>query len=229
MGCASFRAMTFDHLRFIEVELQMPLMKLPVRTSLIELERARVLMSPASTLTEAQLRDVGEITDIIAPNLLHAGGVKAAAAAHPRARLWGPAGIKEKVPELPWHGILGADAWPYEEELRHVALRGMPDFNESVFLHHRSKVLLVSDLVFNIEETRGIGPWLILHLFGTYRRLGVSRLFLRYVKDRAAFQESLERIAALEFAHIAPAHGRVVSEQGKEKLLAALRERGYTA
>ncbi|KFA91844.1 hypothetical protein [Archangium violaceum] len=223
--------MTFDHLRFIEVELQMPLMKLPVRTSLIELERARVLWSPASTLTEAQLRDMGEVTDIIAPNLLHGGGMKAAAAAHPRARLWGPVGIKEKFPELSWHGILGVDAWPYDDELRHVALRGMPDFNESVFLHHRSRVLLVSDLVFNIDESqsRGIGPWLILHLFGTYRRLGVSRLFLKQVKDRAAFQESIERIAALDFSHVAPAHGRVVSEEGKQKLLAALRERGYTA
>jgi hypothetical protein len=223
--------MTFDHLRFIDVELQMPLMKLPVRTSVIELERARVLWSPASTLTEAQLRDAGEVTDIIAPNLLHGGGMKAAAAAHPRARLWGPAGIKEKFPELSWHGLLGVDPWPYDDELRHVALRGMPDFNESVFLHQRSKVLLVSDLVFNIEEaqSRGIGPWLILHLFGTYRRLAVSRLFLRYVKDRAAFQESIERLAALDFSHVAPAHGRVVSEGGKQKLLAALHERGYTA
>ncbi|AKI98949.1 hypothetical protein ATI61_106329 [Archangium gephyra] len=221
--------MTFDHLKFIEVELQMPLMMLPVRTSLIELERARVLWSPASTLTEAQLREAGEVTDIIAPNLLHGGGMKAAAAAHPRARLWGPAGIKEKFPELSWHGVLGADPWPYDDELRHVALRGMPDFNESVFLHHRSKVLLVSDLVFNIEESRGLGPWLILHLFGTYRRLAVSRLFLRRVKDRAAFQESIERLAALDFSHVAPAHGRVVSEEGKQKLLAALRERGYTA
>jgi hypothetical protein len=220
--------MIFEHLRFIEVALQMPLMKLPVRTSLIELERARVLLSPASTLTEAQLRDAGEVTDIIAPNLLHAGGMKNAAAAHPRARLWGPVGIKEKLPALSWHGILGVDAWPYDEELRHVALGGMPGFNESVFLHQRSRVLLVSDLLFNIEEPRGIGAWLILHLFGTYRRVGVNRLFLREVKDRAAFQDSIQRIAALDFSHVAPAHGGVVSERAKEKLLAALRERGYT-
>jgi hypothetical protein len=86
----------------------------------------------------------------------------------------------------------------------------------------------VTDLVFNIEESRGIGAWLILSLFGTYRRLGASRLFLRAVKDRAAFLESIQRIAALDFAHVAPAHGRVVLDGGKEKLLAALRERGYT-
>ncbi|WP_257458406.1 hypothetical protein [Archangium lipolyticum] len=219
--------MTFDHLKFLEVEIQMPLMKLPVRTSLIELERARVLLSPASTLTEAKLRDAGEVTDIIAPSLLHTAGMKSAAAVHPRARLWGPVGIREKLPALSWHGILGVDAWPYEGELRHVALGGMPGFNESVFLHERSRVLLVSDLVFNIEEPRGIGAWLILSLFGTYRRLGASRLFLRAVKDRAAFLESIQRIAALDFAHVAPAHGGVVSNEGKAKLLAALRERGY--
>jgi glyoxylase-like metal-dependent hydrolase (beta-lactamase superfamily II) len=88
-------------------------------------------------------------------------------------------------------------------------------------------VLLVSDLVFNIQEPRGIGAWLILGLFGTYRRFGASRLFLSAVKDRAAFLESLQRIAALDFAHVAPGHGSVVSEEGKQKLLAALRERGY--
>ena len=217
-----------DAIRFFEVSRRMPLTTLPVRTSSVQLGDARVLLSPASALDAEQLRAAGEITDIVSPTLFHTDGMPAAAKAHPRARLWGPAGIREKLPALQWHGILGADLWPWERELAHVALGGMPSLNESAFVHRPSRTLLVADLVFNIEEPRGFGSWLIFTAFGTYRRFGVSRLFLAAVKDRAAFQVSVDQLAALDFDRVVPAHGSIVANGGRELLFAALRKRGYS-
>lgn len=219
--------MSLPNLTFLETHRAMPLLTLPLRSSVVTLEGARVLLSPASTLTEAELRAAGEVTDIVAPNLLHTEGMTTAAAVFPGARLWGPGGVQERLPALRWHGVLGRDAWPYESELRQVAIAGMPSVRESVFLHVRSRALLVADLAFHIEESKGFGAWLILHAFGTYRRFATSRFYTGFVKDRQAFVASLVELAALDFDVVVPAHGTIVMTDGKARLLAALAERGY--
>lgn len=85
---------------------------------------------------------------------------------------------------------------------------------------------MVTDLVFNITDASGLGPRLILSIFGTWRRLGVSRLFMKSVKDRAAFDASIARIVALGFEHLVPSHGHEVLSEGRPRLVEALRERG---
>lgn len=217
-----------SELTYVEVERPMPLMKLPCRTTVLQLQNARILLSPASTLTGEHLREAGAVTDIVAPSLLHLDGIPAAASAHPTARVWGPAGAAEKLAGPAWQ-VLGAEPWPFETELAHVALEGMPKVQESVFLHRSSRSLFTTDLVFNILEPRGFGSWLILNVFGTHGRFGVSRLFAGMVKDKAAFERSLRAILALDFDRLVPAHGSVVETGAKAALTAALRQRGYAA
>lgn len=214
---------------FIDTLLRSPVMHLPVRTVVFELDHARVLFSPGSVLTPARLHEAGEITDIVAPSLPHTGGMKKAAAAHPRARLWGPAGAREKHPELTWHGVLGVDPWPFESELALLPFPGMPKLNESAFLHRRSKALYVTDLVFNVADPKGLLGWMFFLTFGTYRRFAVSKLFLRFATDRAALENAMANLAGLDFLHVIPSHGDVVLNDGKHRLLAALRERQLIA
>lgn len=221
--------MTLPRTRFLDTTLRSPLMHLPVRTAVLELEGARVLLSPGSRLTAEQLRDAGPVTDIVAPSLMHTAGVKAAAAAHPGARLWGPVGVREKHPGLSWHGLLGVDPWPFERELALVPLAGMPKLNESAFLHHAAKALHLTDMVFNVARPKGLLAWAFFRTFGTYRRFAVSKLFLRMARDRAALEAAVTRIAALDFEHVVPSHGDAVLGDGKPRLLAAFRERGLLA
>ena len=212
---------------YLDATRKMPLVELPVRSAVIALDRGRILLSPAMNLTDAEIEETGAITDIVAPNLFHLDGVPRAAAKHPNARVWGPVGAKEKLPDVTWQGILGVDDWTHEKELAHVGLAGMPTVNESVFTHRASRTLLVSDLVFNIRGSRGFGPWLIFSLFGTKDRFGVSRFFSRMAKDKAAFEGSLKDLFALDFDAIVPSHGNVVPSGAKELLREALAERGY--
>lgn len=214
-----------SELTFLEVERDMPLMKLPLRSIVISMSNARILFSPASTLGPERLREAGAITDVVAPNLLHLAGMQAAAEAYPEAKLWGPPGASDKLPALAWR-TLDESTWPFAPELQLVELRGMPRVREFVLLHRASRSLLVTDLVFNIERPRGLGAWVFLHLFGTYDRFGASRLFMRMVKDKASFQASLRQLQDFDFEHVVPAHGAIVSSDAKRRLLAALRERG---
>jgi hypothetical protein len=184
-----------------------PLLHLPVLSAVLELDDARVLYAPGSKTTEAQLRDAGEITDIIAPSLPHTAGVPPAVKIFPGARIWGPVGAREKHPELTWHGIFGVDPWPFESELRAIPLAGVPKLNEVAFLHNESKTLYLTDLVFNVRDPKGLLAWMFFGMFGAYRRFAVSKLFLRLAKDRNAFKQSVATLAALSFENVIPSHG----------------------
>ncbi|MCY1044762.1 hypothetical protein OV208_25835 [Corallococcus sp. bb12-1] len=218
--------MSLPKTHFLDCTLVSPLMHLPVRTAVFELEQARVMLSPGSKLTAGQLQEAGPVTDIVAPSLMHTAGMKAAAQAHPNARLWGPLGAREKHPELSWHGILGETPWPFESELGLLPIPGMPKMNESAFLHRPSKALYLTDMVFNIKEPRGLAAWMFFGMFGTYKRFAVSKLFLRFAKDRAAFDAAIATLAGLDFEHVIPSHGEAMLNEGKPRLLAAFRERG---
>ena len=103
-----------------------PLLHLPVLSAVLELDGARVLYAPGSKTTEAQLRDAGEITDIIAPSLTPTAGAPAALKVFPGARIWGPAGAREKHPELTWHGIFGVPRRAGAERRESEAARRVP-------------------------------------------------------------------------------------------------------
>lgn len=213
-------------LRFIDSQIQMPLTPLPVRTVVATVSTGAVMLSPGSRLTEASLQTSEPVTDVVAPTLMHLGGVGAAAKVHPGARLWGPKGARERSPKVPWSHILGVDPWPHAAELAPFEVAGAPSFNEVVFLHRPSRTLLVSDLAFNILDSKGIGGRIIFGLFGTYRRFGVSRLYLRGVKDRGAFAASVKRLVAEPFENLVPSHGTPLQGGAQQALIQAMKERG---
>ncbi len=217
--------MSIPGLTFIEDQATMPIMKLPVRTTVIEVSGGRVMFSPGSMMTEAQLKSAGEVTDIIAPSFWHTDGGPLAAKFHPKAALWGPPGMRDKHPSLAWK-VLGEDAWPHETDLRVFALAGMPKVREHALYHVASKSLCVVDLAFNLVDTQGLGARIILKwLSDAYQRFAVSRLLMMLVKDKAALAASLAPIGQLDIQHVVPAHGAVLDVDAKATLLAALRER----
>jgi hypothetical protein len=211
-------------LSYLESVKKMPLLALPVRSTVVPLSNARVLISPGSKLTPAQLASAGAVTDVVASNLLHTAGMAAAAKAFPAARLWGPRGVRKKHPELTWAGILGEDAWPHEAELKAIQVKGLERLREFVFVHKATRSLIVTDLVFNMVQQRGLGARFILGLFGTYQRFAISKLLIR-LSDRAALAASLTALAGEDFDVIVPGHGEVVAQGGKARLVEAARER----
>ncbi len=212
-------------LTYLDSVKKMPLLALPVRSPVVQLAGARILISPGSTLTAAQLASAGAITDVVAPSLLHTAGMPAAAKAFPAARLWGPRGVKKKQAGLTWHGILGEDAWPYDAELKAIPLKGLERTREFVFVHKATRSLIVTDLIFNMVHQRGLGARLLLGLFGSYQRFAISKALLLLANDRAALRASLAAIASEDFDTLVPSHGDVVASGGKARFVAAVRER----
>ena len=213
----------------IEFAIRMPIMALPARTTAVRLAKGVIVFSPGPDVDLRPCAQLGPVTDIVAPNLFHHLGVKRASEQLPNARLWGAPGLAAKRHGMRWDAVLSPDTWPYQDELPIVVLQGMPKVNEAVFFHKKSRTLLVTDLCFNILHPRGVGAWIILHVFSTYGRFGVSRLIQRMVTDKAAFERSLTAVFAFDFENLLMAHGDIVMGGARERLRAALLEKNFRA
>lgn len=211
---------------FLESVKKMPAMDLPVRSTYVPFQSGGVLISPGSALDLTQLKSLPSVTDLVAPNLLHCAGIMKASSIFPRAKKWGVIGAIEHKPKISWTDELSLDNWPYKNELLIIQLQGIPQINEVVFFHKESKSLIITDLCFNLLDSKGMGSWIILNLFGTYKKFAVSRFFMKFVKDRDALEKSLGEVFSFDFENIVLSHGKNIIGSGKTKLLQALNERG---
>lgn len=216
-----------NDLEYLDSIKSMPLMKLPVRSTVITLNGAKILLSPGSALSENNYRNVKGITDIVATSLLHWAGVPVAMKYFPNAKVWGHSKVQAVHKDVKWTHELNENTWTHQAELPCIEIKGIPKVWEFVFFHRKSKTLIVSDLAFNMVGLRGIGPFLILNLFGTYRRFAVSKFFLKFVEDKKAFEASLGEVFSYDFENLIVGHGDAIIGGAKDKLAAAFRERGF--
>ena len=204
----------------------MPLMKLPVVTTAIRTSRGIVLIAPGQETAqhEAQLEQFGRVTDIVAPNLYHHESIHLAQKTYPQATIWGVEGFKAKRPDVAWDKVLTRDSWNYSDEIDLIEIKGT-NINEMVFFHQKSKILVVTDLFFNLMHPKGVGAWLILKMFGTYKKFGISSLYMRGVQDLEEFKRSLKEILKFDFQTIVVAHGEPLKQDARAHFERALHER----
>lgn len=214
-----------NQLIYLDSVVKMPLMKLPVRSVIAPTSKGNVLISPGSQLKAEDYKKIKSVSDIVAPNLLHSGGVAIAAAQFPNAKKWGPRNIGKRNQHVQWDAELSLQNWPYQDELALIEIEGVPQMKEFVFLHKASKTLILTDLCFNVTSPQGLGAWIILNLFGTYKKFAMSRLWLRVIKDKNLLRKSLNKLLELDFENIVVSHGDDVRGGAKELFIKALQER----
>ncbi len=214
------------NIRFIDSVLKMPFMQLPVRTVIVNINGQEILISPGSKIPSEQYDPKWNISDIVAPNSYHHGGVPKAASIYKNAKLWAVPGLEKKRADIAWTNILDEKSWPYKDQLEVVPLKGMPKMNEFLFVHKESRSLIVTDMCFNIVGEQGFGQRLIMSLFGTYNRFAIGRLFTKGIQDKSAFKKSISKLLSHDFENIIVSHGSMVQGNGKAILVKALAERG---
>ena len=83
-----------------------------------------------------------------------------------------------------------------------------------------SKTLIVTDLVFHLrsEDCRGVFR-LLMRLNGALDHFGVTRLGkCLFIRDKAAFAESMRPVLDLEINHVVMSHGSVVEGEGRARM-----------
>ncbi len=187
---------------------------LGARATAIRGEEGVTLIAPVpiSDPDAAALGDLGPVTAVVAPNLLHWMFAGAACARFPEARLLGPDGLRKKAPDLPWTPLstLGG-SW---RGLVRVELGGLPSMEESTFFHAPSRTLVSTDLAFNVVHSDSWWTRSFMRLNNAYGRFGPSRIFRTLLKDKAALRRSLDQLLALEPERVIVAHGAVLEQDG---------------
>ncbi len=168
----------------LETQIKMPLLKLPVRTTYIQIDGKGILYSPGTRLSQDQLRSLPQVDHLFAPNLYHLGGIPKAKNFFKNAKVWGPKGAREKRPDIQWDFILGENEWPFEKDLSCICVDGAPSINESVLYLKSQKLLVTADLCFNLLDAKGFGALFFFKMFGTYRRFAVSRSIFHEIGQR---------------------------------------------
>ena len=140
-------------------------------------------------------------------------------ASYPQCRLSVAPGLPKKRPDLTVTGVLPEDApdsWLMDLEC--ILFEGLPLANEVVFLHKKTRTLMLCDLAFNIGPE---APWLTrltFRLWGRYNDFGPTRFERLMIRDRGAAKRSLERILTLDFERVIVTHGVILERGGVEAM-----------
>ena len=187
----------------------------PCRMTVIRLENDQLLLhSPISVNDNlaAELKKLGEVKYLIAPNTFHHLFLADVMARYPEAILYGAPGLEKKRKDLNFHHQLGEAASPWTQILNQKLIEGMPAFNEFVFFHKPGRTLIVTDFMFNIKQPRNLQSGLLYLMAGTYKKPGQSRLFRMMARDKAATGASVRAILKWDIQRVVMAHGQILEE-----------------
>ncbi|REJ86292.1 MAG: DUF4336 domain-containing protein [Acidobacteria bacterium] len=194
-------------------------LRLPTRMTVVALGGGRLLCHspvPLSAAAADQLRELGEVTVLVAPNCFHHLFIPELQRHAPEARLYGAPGLAAKRSDLRFDGELDDGDGDWRGVLERLPIDGAPVMNESVFFHPATATLLVADLVFNLLSPSGVTAHLGLRLMGVHGRLAQSRVWrFVLVKDRAAAAASCRELLAWPIERLVPCHGELEPASGR--------------
>jgi hypothetical protein len=107
------------------------------------------------------------------------------------------------------------------DQVLHHLFAGAPYLNEVVFLHRRTRTLLLTDLAFNVQPGERNQARIFHWLVGATGRFGPHRIVRSTMRDRKAARGSLAAILAWDFDRIIVTHGDVLEHGGRAALQAA--------
>lgn len=208
-----------DNIWISEDEIRLaPGVYFPVRMTAIRLVDGSILLYSPIKLSDEKaenVRHLGPVRYIVAPNLFHHLFVLDALKLFPGAELYIADGLEKKRKDLKSYKYLSHPPEEWQDDIELVAFDGVPLLGEYVFYHKRSRTLITADVVFNIESARNWLTRMILRFDGIYKKLSQGRLTEFITKDRAARIESTRKILNLDFDKVVMAHGAPITRDAK--------------
>ncbi len=179
---------------------------------------APIAIGPAQ---EAELRSLGRVRYVVAPNLMHYRYLPDTKAMFPEATILAAPGLREKRPKLPIDAVVGPE-WDAPLELEHHVVQGMAMFGDVVFFHPRSRTLVVTDVFANFVTQPDWWTRMYLKMGKAYGKPAQTLLLKSLVRDRPALLASRDTMLRWDFDRLIVAHGDVIETGGKQALMTAL-------
>jgi hypothetical protein len=199
---------------------------LPVRMTVMQLEDGGIVLhSPTryDPVLRQEIESLGAIRHIVAPNSAHWSFVKDWKGRVPDALTWAAPGLRRrrqvKKARIAWHGDLGPQSQAhFAPDMDHIEVPGIGGFCEVCFFHRKSRSLVVTDLIQNLDDHHQSAMMrLVSKLIGAQDR---APLYLRAVvrlKGEPA-KAAARQLVALEPKRVIFSHGRYFDEDASARL-----------
>lgn len=194
--------------------------QLRVRMTIVKLSSGRLWLhspTPLSQDLQRQIDNIGLVQYLVAPNNLHNLWLLEWYKAYPQSSLMVSAGLEKKLTLPEGYAIVDEHfSNPWADDLDHQHMSGVPTFDESVFLHHKSQSLIVTDFIQNHTDPlpEPAIPRIVTRLMqqvGFKDRCIAPPLKLGFlIKDKARFAESIRCIRQWNFNRIIVTHGDII-------------------
>jgi hypothetical protein len=204
--------------------------ELGARMTVIDLDgQGELFVHSPIRLTEAvknQLSELGTVKYVVAPNKWHHLFIADFKREYPNAQFFCAPGLETKKSDFKFDGVInGEQTFPWNSNLEHKLVEGVPIFNEVVFYHGYSKTLILTDLAIHICRCDSLYSRIILKLIGSYGKFGWAKLEKKlYIRDKSAFRTSIDHICEWDFEKILLTHGLPLTENGKSKFIEAFKD-----
>ncbi len=201
----------------------LPGMALKRVMTLVRLDDGRIIIHSAIALDDASMAEIeawGSPSVLLVPNGYHRLDAPAFCARYTNLKVYCPRGSRRKIEEVVGvDGDYNALEMDASCEVEHLA--GVRD-GEGVMIVRSpaGSTLVFNDALFNMSHGKGIAGFIFRHITGSTGGPRVTRLFRWLaVKERRAFREHLERLAATpDLVRIIVSHHRIITERPAEVL-----------
>ena len=135
---------------------------LPLRMTVVQLADGGLWLHSPTRFTHSlrgELERLGVVRHLVAPNVAHWSFLQDWQRSSPQALSWGPAELQQRAPvkksSVRFDRTLEDQApADWAAEIEQIAVPGGAGFNEIDFFHKRTKTLILTDLVLNIETEK---------------------------------------------------------------------------
>lgn len=195
--------------------------RIGTRTTLIRLSDGNIFAhapGPTDDGDHIEIDKLGNITQIVAPNLFHNMNVADWVSRYGGATCHAPATFDTKVPGLPYETLSDDVPAAWSADIDQVFVQGAPQINETVFFHRATRTLLLTDLCFNMLHSESLITRVLMRVMGGYGHFGPSYLARTFMRDKNAIRRVIDRILEWDFDRVTVTHGQVLETGGRAKL-----------
>jgi hypothetical protein len=170
-----------------------------------------------------QLAFIGRVRHLVSPNRFHYAHIGEWSRAFPDALSWASPGVRRRARaggiDVQFNRTLGLFApEEWRDDIDQTAIPG-GIFGEIVFFHKRSKTLMLTDTILNLELDKLTQPWrFVTRMTGMYYPRGQIFFGMRLpmLLQRRKARQAVRTIIAWQPERIILAHGRCFEAHGSE-------------
>ena len=214
-----------DNIWVHEDTMRLGAIPLRLRMTVIKLSDSSLWIHSPTALTpqlKNEVEQIGKVKYIVGASNGHNLWLQEWQLSFPKATLYVSGKIPQKLKLIDYQLLDGFFYNPWKSDLIHAYMTGVPFFNESVFLHTKTRSLIVTDFIQNHTNNRPSGLAGIIKRF-IFEPIGFKGICIApplkigfTIKDKPGFTAFVQKVNAWDFDRIIVTHGDIIEKNAKK-------------